>query len=89
MSDFDERENPAAATDAKKAVMDGDEDFHALHRLITGTKVNDADVAELRTVINDHNRKRLHAALDRVLDRLRQKRCGGDREFLRRAGVRP
>ena len=60
-----------------------DEDFHVLHRLIAGTKVNDADVAELRTLMNDHRRRRLHAALDKVMDRLRQRRCTGDRERCR------
>jgi len=62
---------------AKKAE---DEDFAALHRLINGTKITgDADVQELRKLVADHNRRRLHQALDRVLDRFSQKRCAGDR----------
>jgi len=89
MEKFDERDNPADRCEARDAKAGADGDFNALHRLVTGTKLQGADIAELRTLINDHNRKRLHAALDRVLDRLRQKRCAGDREFLRRAGVRP
>ena len=40
-------------------------------------KSQDADVAELRTLINDHRRRRLHAALDKVMDRLKQRRAQG------------
>jgi len=72
------------------AVMDGDTDFNALHKLVNGAKLaEDADVQALRKLVNDYNAKRLHAALDRVLDRLRQRRCAGDRAWLKRMGVKP
>jgi|HubBroStandDraft_5_1064220.scaffolds.fasta_scaffold1096622_1 hypothetical protein len=72
------------------AAMAGDEDFSALHQLINSAKLTgDGDVQTLRNLVNEHDRQRLHQALDRVLDRLRQRRCAGDRAFLRKLGVRP
>lgn len=67
----------------------GDEDFHALHHLINGAGLaDDQDVKKLRQIIGDERRKRLHAALDRMIDAVYQRRCAGDRAFLRRAGIR-
>jgi DNA-binding LytR/AlgR family response regulator len=56
--------------------MDGDKDFNELHALVTGAKGFDQDVAELRTLVKDYNAKRLHAALDRVLAKARERRTG-------------
>lgn len=69
---------------------DPDEDFHALHALVTGVSGldKDKDVGELRQLLADHNGGRLHAALDRVLDRVRESRRAGDHKFLRRMGVK-
>jgi len=76
---------PPKAEDAQDA-----DDFTELHRLISSAKVGtDADLQELSRLVNDHHRRRLHQALDKVLDRIRQKRCAGDRKFLRSAGVKP
>jgi hypothetical protein len=100
---FDPRENPAhsqgeddlnsqerASAKCMGAVLDADKDFGALRRLVDSVKIaDDADVAELRELIAAHDRKRLHLALDRVLDRFMPRRCAGDRDFLRRVGVRP
>jgi hypothetical protein len=90
---FDERENPAAATDYLDGVMADDDynDFAMLHKIVTDAKVGiDADLKELRGLLNDHRRARLHQALDKVLTRLSERRrCAGDRAFLRRAGVKP
>jgi len=76
---------------ARKAggIMDADEDFRALHRLVSGANGldKDADVGELRRLVNDHNRARLHKALDKVLNGIRERRCAGDRAFLRRVGI--
>ncbi|MBZ5667539.1 MAG: hypothetical protein LAO30_23440 [Acidobacteriia bacterium] len=70
--------------------QDAEEDFSALHRLVTGAKLTgDADVRMLRDLLNKHNSKRLHVALDKVLDRLAQRRRTNDGKFLRRVGVRP
>lgn len=68
---------------------DEDADFAALHKLVSGVKLarDDEDVRELRRLVDDHHRQRLHEALDRVLGRLRERTCAGDREFLRRCGV--
>lgn len=66
--------------DERREAITGDEDFHALHRLINGVKVaEDEGVQSLRQLVNDHRRRRLHEALDRVLDRVAQRRCAGDR----------
>lgn len=41
-------------------------------------------------VVDAAYRKRMHAALDDLLGRLKQKRtCAGDRQFSKRMGVRP
>src|SRR5579864_2505031 len=79
------------AEDEAGAIMDGDEDFNALHALVTRAKGldKDKDVAELRCLVGDHRGQRLHAALDHVLAKIRERRCTGDRKFLRRVGVKP
>jgi len=82
---FDERENPAARDDfneeqtrqARRAGAVVDADTRArLHR-------------SLDVILNWDDRRRMHRALDYVLDELKRRRCAGDREFLRRVGVRP
>jgi len=92
-SEDSETLNEQETRSARKAgaVMDGDtDDFNALHKLVNGAKLaEDADVQALRKLVNDYNAKRLHSALDRVLDRLRQRRCAGDRAWLKRMGVKP
>ena len=89
---FDERENPAAATDYLDGVM-ADDDYNdfAICTAVPDAKVGiDADLKELQDFVNDHRRARLHQALDKVLTRLSERRrCAGDRAFLRRAGVKP
>lgn len=41
-------------------------------------------------ILDWHHSKRMHRALDTVLSELKRRRsCAGDREFLRRAGVKP
>ena len=43
-----------------------------------------------KRVVDEAYRKRMHAALDDLLGRLKQKRtCAGDRQFSKRMGVRP
>ncbi len=78
----DDRDNPAAL--AADEQMDGDQDFYALHRLVTTSKLQGADVDALRALVKDYKAHRLHAALDRVLDRIRERRCTGDRFSRRR-----
>lgn len=72
------------------AVADDDPDLFKLHAIMDSAKGfdKDADVTELRTLVRDANAKRLHEALDRVLDRVRQRRCAGDRKFLKNFGIR-
>ena len=100
---FDERDNPATrvAEDdynaqqmraARKTgvVMDGDEDFNALRQLVNSPKLaEDDDLQTLRELVNDHNRRRLHEALDRVLTTVKERRRTGDRAFLKNFGIRP
>ena len=87
---FDERENPAARVATDDVNGQVDEDFFALHKLVNGAKLTgDAEVKMLRDLVNSHNSQRLHAALDKVLNRIRERRrCAGDRAFLRKLGVR-
>lgn len=43
-----------------------------------------------KLVVDEAYRKRMHAALDDLLARVKQKRtCAGDRQFSKRMGVRP
>lgn len=84
--DYTEQE---AAARKQHAMMD--EDFRALHQLVNGAKLTeDEDLLALRHLVNDANRVRLHRALDRVLDGVRERRrCAGDRAFLKHFGIRP
>lgn len=86
-----ERELAAGAPLGEDDAPNSAKDFSALHKLISGAKLTgDADVQTLRNLVNDHNRQRLHQALDRVLDRVQQRRrCAGDRAFLGKLGIRP
>jgi len=79
LDDFNEQETRAARKAG--AVMDEDPDLFTLHALMDGIRGldKDADVTELRQLVKDANSKRLHAALDRVLTRVRERRCAGDR----------
>jgi hypothetical protein len=74
MERFDERENPAAAAD----------EFDELKTQV------DQFLNPKKRVVDEAYRKRMHAALDDLLGRLKQKRtCAGDRQFSKRVGVRP
>lgn len=70
--------------------VDPDEDFSQLCQLLNSAKLTeDEDLRMLRKLVNDDNRQRLHKALDKVLERLAQRRCTGDRKFLKNFGIRP
>ena len=82
--DFNSQERAAAKR--MGAVMDEDPDLFTLHAIMDSVRGldQDADVRDLRTLVKDANSKRLHAALDRVLTRARERRCAGDRFYGRR-----
>lgn len=90
-ADDDLNEQETRAARKAGAVVDDDPDLFTLHAIMDSAKGfdKDADVSELRTLVRDANAKRLHAALDKVLDRVRQRRCTGDRKFLKNFGIRP
>lgn len=73
-----------------RAVMDADPDFRTLHQLVNNPKlVEDDDLRMLRRVVNDAHHKRLHAALDKMLEGVKRSRRTGDSKFLRKFGIRP
>lgn len=65
------------------------DDAQALLQLVSKSRAKDADVRALRQLLSDHHRARMHAALDVMIDRVHGRRCTGDREFLRKCGVKP
>lgn len=69
-----------AAAKRQGAMLDRDEDFHALRRLLDSVELGgDENFQELRQLVGNDRRRRLHLALDRVLNRMRERRCTGDR----------
>jgi hypothetical protein len=83
---FDPRDNPAE--------MVGEDDLNSQERTVAkkAGAVLDADDAEYRRWCHAQldkalawdERRRLHKALDFVLDELHRRHCAGDREFSRR-----